>query len=200
MAIYEWSNTNLAYAGYLGISEEDEEKMQWYDELMGVPLVSLEEWTPPILEQYLGDGKKKRKLGIVGDSPSSGMIKLISERAAKALSDIFEKHALLYPVVLKDVPNEKFYMVVVKTIIENALDRDASTGKRYEHEKKPEYFSLIEKWTFNEENLNDIDMFSLPDSKTSIYVSEEFKTRVVEAELTGFGFKTEFWDENPFIS
>jgi len=184
MAIYEWSNTNLAYAGYLGISEEDEEKMQWYDELMGVPLVSLEEWTPPILEQYLGDGKKKRKLGIVGDSPSSGMIKLISERAAKALSDIFEKHALLYPVVLKDVPNEKFYMVVVKTIIENALDRDAR----------------IEKWTFNEENLNDIDMFSLPDSKTSIYVSEEFKTRVVEAELTGFGFKTEFWDENPFIS
>ena len=59
---------------------------------------------------------------------------------------------------------------------------------------------MIETWVFDESKLENIDLFVLPDSKTSIYVSEEFKRRVVEAGLKGFGFKTEFWDENLFIS
>ena len=109
MAIYEWSNTSLAYADYCAVSEEDDRKMQWYDDFMGIPLVSINEWIPPVLEQYLGDGKKKRKLSVIGDSPASAMMKLISERAALALSwdvcpDIL--HKLIAKIILRKVSFE----------------------------------------------------------------------------------------------
>lgn len=59
--IYMWSNPSLSYADYGGVSENDEEKLQWYDPIMGVPLpASMDDWEPPHLEQYLGDGKKKK--------------------------------------------------------------------------------------------------------------------------------------------
>lgn len=69
-----WSNSSLTFAGYLGVTDEDEEKVQWDDPVMGEPLPPLELWQQPLLEQYLGDGKKKRKPGIIGDSPSTGSI------------------------------------------------------------------------------------------------------------------------------
>ncbi|AOE49525.1 imm11 family protein [Kangiella sediminilitoris] len=198
--IYKWFNPSLSYAGYLAVSESDDERMQWYDPLMGVPLpASMEDWKPPLLEQYLGDGKKKRKPGIIGDSPSSGVVHLVSEKAANALSDIFEKHAKLYPVKLKDAPNENFYMVVVTTEID-CLDRDKSTGKRTGYEIRPEYFSSIHTWVFDESKLEGVDLFVLPDSKTTCYVSDRFKQRVIDAGLKGFGFEKEFWDEDPIIT
>lgn len=197
---YKWFNPSLSYAGYLAASEDDEERMQWYDPLMGVPLpTSMNEWEPPLLEQYLGDGKKKRKPGVIDDSPSSGVVHLVSGKAANALSDIFEKHAKLYPVKLKDAPNEDFYMVVVTTEID-CLDRENSAGKKSGYEKKPEYFSTIETWVFDESKLEGVDLFVLPDSKTTCYVSEQFKQRVLDSGLKGFGFVKEFWDEEPLIS
>lgn len=198
--IYKWSNPSLSYAGYLAISESDDEKMQWYDPLMGVPLpASTDDWGPPLLEQYLGDGKKKRKPRPIGDSPSSGAVHLVSQKAANALSDIFEKHAKLYPVKLRDAPNEEFFMVVVTTEID-CLDRESSTGKKSGYEKKPEYFSTIETWVFDESKLEGVDLFVLPDSNTTCYVSEGFKQRVIDSGLKGFEFRKEFWDEDPFIS
>ncbi|WP_018624959.1 imm11 family protein [Kangiella aquimarina] len=197
---YEWSYPNLTYAGYLAVSESDDEKMQWYDPLMGVPLpTSMNEWEPPLLEQYLGDGKKKRKPSPIGDAPSSGVIHLVSQKAVDALSDIFDKHAKLYPVKLKDAPNEDFYMIVVTTEVD-CLDREKSTGKRTGYEKRPEYFSSIHTWVFDESKLEGVDLFVLPDSKTTCYVSERFKQRVLYSGLKGFGFVKEFWDDEPLIS
>ncbi len=197
--IYLWFNPDMKYAGYLGVTDQDEKSIRWYDHILGEPLPSLSQWEPPVLQQYLGDGKKKRKPGIIGDAPSSGSINLISQRAVDVLEDILERHALLYPVKLVDAPDENFYMVVVKTKLD-CLDRQKSTGFQLTGYGSTKYFTPVHTWVFGEKCLGDNDLFVIPDCNISIYVSERFKKRVIEAGLKGFGFKKEFWDENTIIT
>ena len=197
MTIFKWSGSDL-FADYLGSSDHDERALCWYDPIMGDPLPSVLDWSPPHLTQYLGEGRKLRKPRPIGDAPSSGMSALISQRAADDLRDIWDRHALLYPVVL-DGASEPYYMVVVQTVVD-ALDRERSAGKLQKYGPTPELFAVIHEWVFREEDLGDAELFRLPDSKTTMYVTEAFKDRVVKAKLKGFCFKRSFWEEDPFIS
>ena len=201
--IYKWRQSSMKYAGYLGITKQDERKLCWYDDLLGDPLPDLSNWETPRLVQYLGEGKKKRKPGIVGDSPSSASLNLISQNAADALTDIWDRHALLYPVILDDVPNMPYYMVVVQTELPfEALDREKSTGKpvKYGPYANQGFFAPIETWVFDQTIVSDNDLFSIPDTQVNYFVSERFKQRVIEAGLQGFCLRREFWEEKPFIS
>lgn len=194
--IYDWTGAD-EIADYSGKSSADEEKICWHDSLMGVPLVSLVDWDPPILEQYLGGITKKRKP--IGDSPASGPVNIISQRAADALSDIWDQHALLYPVILDDDRNNKYYMVVVQTVLD-CLDREKSTGTKQKYSSTPNLFASIHTWSFFNDCIGDTDLFVLPDSNVTSYVSERFKQRVIKAGLKGFCLKKEFWEENSWVS
>ncbi len=198
--IYKWSNLSIKYAQYGGTTEKYEEMMCWYDDLMGVPLVPLEEWHPPLLTQYLGEEGKERKPCLLTDVVSAASVHLISEKAKNALADIWEKHATLYPVTLDD-SETPYYMVVVHTVID-CIDREKSEGEiqKYGKNKGKGYFGLIHTWVFREEEIGDNYLFRLPDHETNIYATEAFKQRVIESGLTGFGLKKEFWDEDPFVS
>lgn len=196
--IYEWWAGSGKYAGYLGATDEDERKVNWCIPSLGDPLPPLAEWQPPHLEQYLGE-KGKRKPRPIGDSPSSGAVQLISQRAVDALRDIWDRHALLYPVILADAPEQPYFMVVAQTVLD-CLDREKSVGKTQKYGPTPDLFAVIHNWVFDEACVGDADVFRLPDSNTSIYVSERFKERVVAAKLKGFQLKTEFWEEKPFVS
>jgi hypothetical protein len=197
MTVFEWMR-NDKYAGYLGVGPADEAKMDWHPALPSSVLPPLSQWEPPRLAQYLGQGKKPRKPKPIGDAPGSGLCNLISQRAADALSDIWDRHALLYPVVLDDAP-DPYYMVVVQTVID-ALDRERSVGKLQKYGPTPDLFAVIDEWVFHEDQLGDAMLFRLPDSKTAMYVTEVFKNRVVAAKLKGFCLKRSFWEEKPFIS
>lgn len=197
--IYLWSNPDMKYAGYIGVTDQDEKSICWDDPVLGEPQPSISQWKPPILQQYLGDGIKKRKPGIIGDAPSSGLYNLISQRAADILADIFECHALLYPVELVDMPKEKYYMVVAKTELD-CLDRQKSTGVQLAGYGSAKYFTPVHNWVFDKKCLGDNDLFVIPDSRISIYVSERFKERVIDAGLKGFGFRKDFWDKSPIIT
>jgi len=188
----------IKYAEYGGITETDSRKMRWYMKDIGDPLPGLGQWTPPRLEQYLGDGKRKRKPAPIGDAPSSGPNRIISQRAADALRDIWDKHALLYPVILDDDPNTPYYMVVCQTVID-CLDVANSTGKGRLF-GGPDYFVSIHTWSFFEDRVGDNDLFMLPYSDSELYVTERFKERVVAAKLKGFCLARESWDDKPFIS
>lgn len=186
------------YAEYGGCTEADDRKRRWFDPIIGDPLPPLSGWQSPCLTQYLGGGTKKRKPKPIGDAPSSGVLNLISQRAADALRDIWDRHALLYPVDLDDA-SAPYYMVVVQTEID-ALDRERSTGKLQKYGATPELFGVIHEWVFNEAQLGGNVLFRLPDSKTTTYVTEAFKERVLAANLDGFCLKRNFWEEKPFIS
>lgn len=58
--IFLWAGSQK-YAGYVGVSPEDEKKMCWDIPSIGQPLPALDDWETPLLTQYLGDGKKLRK-------------------------------------------------------------------------------------------------------------------------------------------
>ena len=195
---FDWTSTSC-YAEYGGISEEDEQKIAWYDSLLGVPLVSVEDWEPPRLEQYLGENGKKRKPAVIADDVSAAPLHLVSEKAAHTLSEIFARHAKLYPVILEDALDRNFYMVVPTTEID-CVDREQSKGPLAKYGPNPHLFASIDEWVFREEEIGDADLFVLPDSPTTTYVSERFKQRVIEAGLKGFCLKRHFWEEDPFIS
>lgn len=198
--IYKWFNPNLKYADYGGKTEADQASITWESFILGVPLPPLEQWKTPTLEQYL-NGRKKLRL--VADCVKSGSHHLINQKSVDALADIWEKHATLYPVILEDKPNEPYYMVVIKTVID-CIDREKSIGalSEFDEDKKSKnYFDCVYQWVFREGEIEDNALFVLPDNPIAVYATEEFKQRVIQAGLTGFGFiKSMFDEEKPFIS
>lgn len=201
--IYQWFNPlYLKYAEYGGKTEEDEAAISWDSPILGTPLPPLSQWKTPTLVQYIGD-RRIRKPRIIADAVSTGGIHLISQKAADALHDIWDKHATLYPVLLEDKPEEPYYMVVMHTVID-CLDREQSIGSKALEETargQKGYFDTVTEWVMREEEIGDNELFVLPDSDTEIYTTEAFKQRVLQAGLTGFGFaKTRYFDDEPFIS
>ena len=201
--IYQWFNPlYLKYAEYGGKTEEDEAAISWNSPALGKPLPPLSQWKTPTLVQYIGD-RRIRKPRIIADAVSTAGIHLISQKAADALHDIWDKHATLYPVLLEDKPEEPYYMVVMHTVID-CLDREQSIGsKALEETERGQkgYFDSLGEWVMREEEIGDNELFVLPDSDTEIYTTEAFKQRVLQAGLTGFGFaKTRYFDDEPFIS
>ena len=200
--IYHWTSAPyLKYAEYGGETEEDEAAISWNSPALGKPLPPLSQWKTPTLVQYIGD-RRIRKPRIIADAVSTGGIHLISQKAADALHDIWDKHATLYPVLLEDKPEEPYYMVVVHTVID-CLDREKSIGsKALEETERGQkgYFDSLGEWVMREEEIGDNELFVLPDSNTAIYTTEAFKQRVLQAGLTGFCFVRYFYDDKPFIS
>ena len=200
--IYHWTSAPyLKYAEYGGKTEEDEAAISWNSPALGTPLPPLSQWKTPTLVQYIGD-RRIRKPRIIADVVSTGGIHLISQKAADALHDIWDKHATLYPVLLEDKPEEPYYMVVVHTVID-CLDREQSIGSKALEETargQKGYFDTVTEWVMREEEIGDNELFVLPDSDTEIYTTEAFKQRVLQAGLTGFCFVRYFDDDKPFIS
>ena len=200
--IYHWTSAPyLKYAEYGGKTEEDEAAISWDSPILGTPLPPLSQWKTPTLVQYIGD-RRIRKPRIIADAVSTGGIHLISQKAADALHDIWDKHATLYPVLLEDKPEEPYYMVVMHTV-RDCLDREQSIGsKALEETERGQkgYFDLVDEWVMREEEIGDNELFVLPDSNTEIYTTEAFKQRVLQAGLTGFCFVRYFDDDKPFIS
>ena len=191
--VFSWWSSGK-YAEYSGKTEEDDRKIAWNVPGVGDPLPPLSEWKTPLLTQYLGE-KGKRKPRKIGDSPSVGAPNLISQKAADALRDIWDRHAILYPVCLDDAPGVMYYMVIVKTVLD-CLDESASRVAK-DHKGR---IRTIYDWVFKDGCLDDSDLFRLPYNEAIYYVSERFKARVIEAGLRGFVFKTHFWERNPFTS
>ena len=162
--IYQWTSAPyLKYAEYGGKTEEDEAAISWYSPILGTPLPPLSQWKTPTLVQYIGD-RRIRKPRIIADAVSTGGIHLISQKAADALHDIWDKHATLYPVLLEDKPEEPYYMVVVHTVID-CLDREQSIGsKALEETERGQkgYFDLVDEWVMREEEIGDNELFVLP--------------------------------------
>lgn len=184
--IFLWTS-NPKYAEYEGSTPEDEKKICWNIPVLGEPLPPLVNWIMPVLTQY----KKHRK---IGDSLSSGSVMLISKKAVDALKDIWDKHAILYPVKLDDI-NDIYYMVKIITIID-CLDESASKTTK----DRKGYIRVVHEWVLRNNDADDVDLFVFPYDETTYYVSERFKNRVIKAGLKGFTLKVNFWDKKPFVS
>ena len=105
--IYQWTSAPyLKYASYLGKTEEDEAAISWNSPALGKPLPPISQWKTPTLVQYIGD-RRIRKPRIIADAVSTGGIHLISQKAADALHDIWDKHATLRPLQKSPSPDNR---------------------------------------------------------------------------------------------
>ena len=152
--VFLWRSSDK-YAGYHGKTKEDDRKVAWNVLGVGDPLPPLSEWKTPLLTQYLGE-KGKRRPRKIGDSPSVGAPTLISQKAADALRDIWERHAILYPVCLDDAPGVMYYMVIVKTVLD-CLDESASRVAK-DHKGR---IRTIYDWVFKDGCLDSVDRKSV---------------------------------------
>ena len=119
--------------------------------------------------QYIGD-RRIRKPRIIADAVSSAGIHLISQKAADALHDIWDKHATLYPVLLEDKPEDPYYMVV-HTVID-CLDREKSIGSKALEETargQKGYFDSLGEWVMREEEIGDNELFVLRQQYSNLY-------------------------------
>jgi len=198
------------YAGYVGAAAADDRKVAWYDETLGDPLPPLDQWKPPLLRQYLGEGPVLRKPRKIGDAPSSALANIISPRAAKELADIWSRHADLYPVRLEDAPGATYFMVVCRERLGwDSLDEGSVCLKhpleRAQHIPAAQRLDgavvyAVKEWHFIDEKVGDRDLFVLPNSEVAYFVSERFVQRVKAAKLKGFRFDAVYSDPNPIIT
>lgn len=195
--IYGWW-IGESCADYTGATEADDRKIVWEDAILGDPLPEVEAWKPPRLTQYRG-GNGRRALRPVLDCQGSVGGNIISDRARLALHDILSRHARLYPVWLDDRPDERYFMVVPETTLE-CLDRERSTGPLQKYGPTPDYFADVHHWVFDEACVGDVDLFRIPDSASTVYVSERFRQCVADSGLQGFCLRRQAFDDNPWTS
>ncbi|TCS34398.1 imm11 family protein [Reinekea marinisedimentorum] len=200
MAIYELS-WNQKYAECGGISRADKRALRWFHPALGDPLPPLNDWQVPTVAQYL-EGLHKTPTPY-GDLVSNGGNVLLSGRAVGLLKSFLDGITILYPVIVEEVPDEEYFLLSLRNELPfEALDRYQSTGSPVRHGVRANqgFLAPIHNWVFNEEFVSGQHLFSLPDRETTYYVSERFKDAVVEAGLTGFCFKNEFYDENLILT
>ena len=198
------------YAAYVGATGADDKKVNWAGEMQGDPLPSLHQWKAPLLRQYLGEGPVLRKPRKIGDAPSCAPTNLVSPRASRELEDIFSRHADLYPVQLEDAPGETYFMVVCREhvgwdclgkgsiLLKHPLEVAQHIPAAQRLDGAVVY--AIKEWHFIDENLQDRDLFVLPNSEVAYFVSERFVERVKAAKLKGFRFDSVYLDPNPIVT
>ncbi|MBX3415939.1 MAG: hypothetical protein KF708_24875 [Pirellulales bacterium] len=106
-----------------------------------------------------------------------------NECAVDALGDLLRAHGELLPLIH---PERKYYAYNVTSIVD-ALDEEASEVM---YGQSHDYFLMIHQHVFRPEALEGACIFRLPKMLRNAwpYVTEDFRQRVLDAELTGFKF------------
>jgi len=194
---YRWSHMSK----YAGLTEADENNHDLF-QFAPIPtwpkkLPPKSEWQPLELVVFEGEGSDRRRTAGLGDFIGACPAHVISEKAADALSDLWERYGELYPVLVKGY-SDKFY-VFYPTNVVDCLDYERSAYKGQGSERAR--FDVLLEFVFFEEAVGDNIIFTLPDHPhDKIYVTETFKERVKKAKLKGLQLDKKFFDPKPWKS
>ncbi|TCS34399.1 imm11 family protein [Reinekea marinisedimentorum] len=201
MQIYKLSgNDNLPECA--GKTKSDEEALSWFHPLLGKPLPSISEWVPTTLVPSSSEASKNKNWTYSSMLTSTPLF-FLSSSSVELLNPFLNGQIDLYPVTFEDDLSQKYFMLKVNNELPaESLDREHSIGDPVKYGPKANLglLSPIYNWKFREELVKGHDIFTLPDSNTTIYVSSRFKDAVLESGLTGFCFKHEYIDENPILT
>ena len=152
-------------------------------------------------EVYTFDGREKAKDWnpiqvkrmydrIFSNSPGfSPHIPVFDKKAVSILSDLIEGNAEILPL---DCEDGEFYAINVTNIIE-CIDYEKSQYKTFRDGKRIMRFT---KYVFQEEKIKNISLFKILDEPLKRpFVSDEFRKRVIENNLSGFVFELA-WDSD----
>lgn len=116
-------------------------------------------------------------------------IPVFDEKAINVLADLLIGNAEILPL---DCEDGNFYAINVINVM-NCIDYEKSKYKTFRDGKRIMRFT---KYVFDEKKIVGVNLFKTKDEPLKRpFVSEEFRKRVVENQLTGFKFELA-WDSN----
>lgn len=143
---------------------------------------NVDEWRP--LKVHLVRNKRRK----ICDFPSfvSG-IPSFNEKALNTVKDLLTNKADILPL---DCGDEKYFLINIYNKID-CIDYDKAQCTRFEWG----HVSEFQKYAFIQEKLVDEHIFKIPEivRDNIVFVSEEFRERVISNGLFGFNF-IEVWD------
>ena len=164
-----------------------------YENLMTVTPFSFEEshsfdgrskitnWQPLVLKAMYGN----RKYGDIADFTAG--IPVVSPRVIKVTKDLIREQVEVLPTICSDC---ELYILNITNIVD-AVDYTKAQVKYFPDGKRVLRFIKL---AFVEEKVRDNHIFKLVEKKlTSVYVSDEFRQRILDNNLTGFKFEL-VWD------
>jgi len=197
--IYMWNHISK-YAGL--VEPEESENPHFLFQFSPNPtfpekLLPVEQWVPPELVLFEGEGEDRRKTAGLADFINACPAHVLSERAVDALSDLWEKYGDLYPMKVRGY-EQTFYGFYPTNVVDcldfehSVLKGTGGNGAR---------FSVALEFIFFEEKVGDNIIFTIPDHPHGpIYVNEMFKERVKKAKLKGLQLNAKFFDPKPWKS
>lgn len=196
LMFYELSS-NIKYAELIDVTQADCRKIWWSHHDIGDPLPDLNDWISPVLKDYQGENGERKKRKVADFSGQN----FVSHKAKQVLDDLWGDHVDLYPVQVPDAQDPRYYMVVVKTVLD-CLDVEKSVFARRTNGDP----YLLKEWRFKEDVIGDVPIFRFKDDFPKsvmgdvVYVSERFKNFVLEEKLKGAVFNKKLNDDAPIIS
>lgn len=139
------------------------------------------EWVP--FEVSVIEKRKK------GDCPSfTGGDLIFSEKAVKALGDLLKDNVEVLPLLYD---KEKYYLINVLQLLD-CVDYEKAEVIRFDSGD----IMLFTRYAFKPESVRNINIFKIVDMpKCNVFVSDEFRNKVLESGLKGFSFE-EVWDSD----
>jgi len=143
----------------------------------------LDSWVKPNLVVINEKGRLKR-----GDCPYFGIL-VFSIFAIEILNDLMKDCVELLGI---DCDSGNYKIINLINVVD-CLDYSKSVIQRYDDGER---ISNIKKYAFIPEKIFNQNIFVIPERPRSpVFVSNEFKNRVLESGLKGFKFE-EIWDSN----
>ena len=125
----------------------------------------------------------------MGDAHNFTFFPIVSKNALDILFPLISESVEILPV---DFSGTVFYGLNVITVLD-AIDYAKSEYKTFRDGKR---IMAFQKYCFKSDVVKNVHIFKITDEKTRrAFVSEQFKRKVEETNLTGFCFKL-VWDSN----
>ena len=137
-------------------------------------------WSPLALKPSYGNRP-------YGDWSTLLSLPLVTPRVIEATKDLIENQVEVLPTICSDC---ELYILNITNIVD-AVDYTKSVVKYFPNSTKVLRFIKL---AFVEEKVRNNHIFNLVEKKLSVpYVSDEFRQRIIDNELTGFKFEL-VWD------
>jgi hypothetical protein len=184
--IYELRGESDKYPGFLQVFVRQLPKSDSWKEDVGIQSLTL--GSKPFGDEYLpvplvfdNDGRRKN---VAGDLSCRLQPFLVFSNKAKQALELFLSPKGEFLEVAAPVPGFIGYRVLNQ--IDGCIDMELSTYTKYDNGKV-----LVRKPTMYESKVRGLDIFSIPEMPSSIFVSQAFKDAVVKAKLKGFDLSKE---------
>ncbi len=118
----------------------------------------------------------------------------LDDKAYEMLNDLFDESVELYPAKSHI---KEYKLLHVKDVLKNLVDYDKSKIKWLNKEEKRAMRFI--KYYFDKEMIKDKQVFRIAELLTPLYVSEKFRQRCVDNNLTGIDFRLVYDSEDDSI-